>query len=300
MSPVELHHLAALAAVVDEESFEAAADALRITPPAVSQRIKALETAVGQVLVRRARPVTVTDAGAPYLRLARQVAALVHDTEVEVAGAGQSTSPAVVPVAINSDSLGTWVLGALAPLSGSVSFDIHREDQDHSAALLRDGTVMAAVTTASRPVQGCTVSRLGIMTYRVVASRDFADRWFSEPPAPDGPGVDALRAAPVVVFDRKDDLQDAYLRARGVPAAVPPRHHVPSSADYADAVRLGMGWGLLPDQQCLDDLRSGALVELDPAHRTDVTLYWQQWSLRTAALDQTSAAVHAAAAQHLG
>lgn len=299
MSPVELHHLAALAAVVDEESFEAAADALRITPPAVSQRIKALETAVGQVLVRRARPVTVTDAGAPYLRLARQVAALVHDTEVEVAGAGQSTSPAVVPVAINSDSLGTWVLGALAPLSGSVSFDIHREDQDHSAALLRDGTVMAAVTTASRPVQGCTVSRLGIMTYRVVASRDFADRWFSEHPAPDGPGVDALRAAPVVVFDRKDDLQDRYLRRRGADPALPPRHHVPASADFVLAVRLGLGWGMLPEADATAGERDGTLVDLDPGRHEDVTLFWQQWTLPTRALERTGAAVRAAAARYL-
>jgi LysR family transcriptional regulator (chromosome initiation inhibitor) len=299
MPPVELHHLAALAAVVDEESFEAAADALRITPPAVSQRIKALETSVGQVLVRRARPVTVTDAGAPYLRLARQVAALVHDTEVEVAGTDPASAPAVVPVAINSDSLGTWVLEALAPLSGTVRFDIHREDQDHSAALLRDGTVMAAVTTASRAVQGCSVSRLGVMTYRVVASRAFADRWFADRLAAGGPTPASLQTAPVVVFDRKDDLQDAYLRARAVSPAAPPRSYVPSSADFADAVRLGMGWGLLPDQQCLDDLRSGTLVELDPDHRTDVTLYWQQWSLRTAALDQTSSAVHAAAARHL-
>ena len=37
------HQLAALLAVVDEGSFEAAADELRVTPSAVSQRIKALE-----------------------------------------------------------------------------------------------------------------------------------------------------------------------------------------------------------------------------------------------------------------
>lgn len=294
MSTPELHHLAALAAVVDEESFEAAADALRITPPAVSQRIKALETSVGQVLVRRTRPVTVTEAGATYLRLARQVAALVRDTEVEVRGAGHGSAPAAVPIAVNSDSLGTWVLEALAPLSPEVCFDIHREDQDHSAALLRDGTVMGAVTAASRAVQGCSVSRLGVMTYRVVAAAASARRWF-----PDGPTPEALHTAPVVVFDRKDDLQDAYLRSRGVPAAAPPRHHVPSSADYAAAVRLGMGWGLLPEAQCLDGITAGTLVEVDTSRRTEVTLYWQQWTLRTAALDRTAAALHAAAAQHL-
>ena len=60
---MNLEHLKALAAVIDEGTFEAAADLLRITPSAVSQRIKALETSVGQVLVRRRVPCATTDAG---------------------------------------------------------------------------------------------------------------------------------------------------------------------------------------------------------------------------------------------
>ena len=44
-------HLAlTLAATVDEGSLEAAADALHLTPPAVSQRIRQLEHITGQVL----------------------------------------------------------------------------------------------------------------------------------------------------------------------------------------------------------------------------------------------------------
>ncbi|MBU2075721.1 MAG: LysR family transcriptional regulator, partial [Actinobacteria bacterium] len=48
--------LAALVAVVDYGTFEAAARALHVTPSAVSQRVRALESSVGQVLVRRATP----------------------------------------------------------------------------------------------------------------------------------------------------------------------------------------------------------------------------------------------------
>lgn len=65
--------LAALQAVVDEGSFEAAARALHITPSAVSQRIKALEQAAGQVLVRRTRPCQPTEAGRPLVELASQL-----------------------------------------------------------------------------------------------------------------------------------------------------------------------------------------------------------------------------------
>ncbi|WP_036965273.1 LysR family transcriptional regulator, partial [Promicromonospora kroppenstedtii] len=46
--------LEALAAVVAEGSFDAAARALHVTPSAVSQRIRGLENAAGSVLVRRA------------------------------------------------------------------------------------------------------------------------------------------------------------------------------------------------------------------------------------------------------
>ncbi len=288
MNDVDLPQLRALVAVVDEGSFDAAADSLCLTQSAVSQRIRALETAVGQVLVRRTRPVGVTDAGRVYLRLARQVSSLAAEARADV---GARTGPRpVVPLAVNSDSLGTWVLPALAPLSEEISFDIHREDQDHSADLLRDGSVVAAITTASRPVQGCTASRLGIMRYRPMAHPRLAARWFAD-------GVDdrGFDAAPVVMFDRKDDLQDAYLRSRGAGRPAPPRHYVPASADFIDAVRLGMGWGMVPEADASAGLAMGELVDLDPGRHVDVTLYWQQWSLRTAALDRTAAAIAAAA-----
>lgn len=136
--------------------------------------------------------------------------------------------------------------------------------------------------------------RLGVLRYRAVAAPDLARRWF-----PDGPTPAALAGAPVVVFDRKDDLQDRYLRASGVDPALPPRHHVPASADFGTAVRLGMGWGLLPEREAADGEREGALVDLDPGRHEDVTLHWQQWRLPTAALERTGAAVRAAAGRYL-
>jgi DNA-binding transcriptional LysR family regulator len=60
--------LAALAAVIEFGSFDAAADRLHVTPSAVSQRIKALEQRVGQVLVVREKPCRATPAGIPLLR----------------------------------------------------------------------------------------------------------------------------------------------------------------------------------------------------------------------------------------
>lgn len=279
---MELTQLRTLIAVIDHGSFDAAADELRLTQSAVSQRIRALETSVGQVLVRRTRPAGVTEAGQVYLRLARQMIALSDQAHGDAGAAGDTPR---LPIAVNSDSLGSWVLPALAPLATDIAFDLHREDEAHSISLLRDGTVMAAITTSGRPVQGCTVHRLGSLRYRPMTARPES--------FPAGPTRDALTRNPVVVFDRKDDLQDAYLRAHHVDPAAPPRHHVPASADFATAVRLGMGWGMLPDTE-----PDTGLTPFDD-HSIDVTLYWQQWSLATRALERTGQAVRAAAATHL-
>lgn len=289
---MDLLQLQALTAAVDGGTFDAAARALHVTPSAISQRIRALENSVGGVLLTRSKPITPTSAGITYLRLARQIEALAADASAHV-----TTSPTLlpsIPLAINGDSLATWALAALAGLAGELTFDIHREDQDHSAELLRDGTVMAAITTEVRPVQGCTSTRLGVMRYRPMASPGFVARWFAG-------GVDAqtLAAAPVVVFDRKDDIQDRYLRGFGIRPADPPRHYVPVSADFAEAVRLGFGWAMLPDQQSLAPESRGELVELPAGEAVTVELYWQQWALRTSALDRVQAAIATAAANTL-
>jgi LysR family transcriptional regulator (chromosome initiation inhibitor) len=130
------------------------------------------------------------------------------------------------------------------------------------------------------------------MRYRPMATPAFARRWF-----PDGPTPEALARAPVVVFDRKDDLQHRYLHAQAGSDVAPPVHYVPAAADYVAAVALGLGWGMVPGLQAR--AVTAELVALDPAGTVDVVLYWQQWRLRSATLDRVREAVLAAAAREL-
>src|SRR3954449_12543926 len=212
---MELAQLQALDVTVREGTLEAAARALHLTPSAISQRLRALEIATGRVLLVRSKPVQVTESGAAVLRLARQIDLLTADTARELGGA-TADRPSALPIAVNADSMNTWVLPALASLAADYTFDLHREDQEHTSALLRAGAVMAAITTEADPVPGCTVTPLGGMRYRPMATPAFAANWF-----PEGPLFEALRRAPVVVFDRKDDLQHTYLRRRVGPYAAP-------------------------------------------------------------------------------
>jgi LysR family transcriptional regulator (chromosome initiation inhibitor) len=283
---VDVDQLRALAAAVEHGSLDAAARVLHVTPSAVSQRLRALEAATGQVLLVRSRPARPTSAGETLIRTARQVDLLLADAARELSPGGARP---VLPIAVNADSLSTWVLPALASIADDVLVDVRREDQTRTGALLRNGSVVAAVTTEARPVAGCRSTALGAMRYRPTASPVLARRWFR-----DGVTSQALAHAPVVVFDRADDLQHAYLRHHHV-EWTPPAHYVPSSADFLTAVLLGMGWGMLPDLQSATHRASGALVELDPAGEVDVQLHWQRWALRTPALSALTDAVTDAA-----
>ncbi len=73
-----------VAAIIDGGSLEAAAQALSITPSAVSQRLKTLEQQVGRVLVVRGRPAVATPSGEAVVRLARQIALLEHEATAEL------------------------------------------------------------------------------------------------------------------------------------------------------------------------------------------------------------------------
>jgi LysR family transcriptional regulator, chromosome initiation inhibitor len=281
--------LATLVAVVDAGTFELAARDLRVTPSAVSQRIKALEVEQGRVLVERTKPVRPTAAGEALVRLGRQMALLEAEAVRELGGDGAVTA---IPLAVNADSLATWLLPALARAAAAhpVAFELLREDQERTAALLASGRVMAAITSDARPVPGCTVTPLGRMRYHPVASPGYIARHL-----PGGATPEALASAPVVDFDRDDELQSRWLRTVTRRVLAPPRHHVAASADYARAVELGMGWGMLPDAQAADALAAGRLVPLGAGRAVDVPLHWQQWNLRAAVLDAVAAEVVTAA-----
>jgi DNA-binding transcriptional LysR family regulator len=85
---VELRHLAALEAVVEEGSFGRAARRLGYTQSAVSQQIAQLEKVVGAKLLERPggpRPVSPTDAGRLLLRHADAIVARLAAAQADMA-----------------------------------------------------------------------------------------------------------------------------------------------------------------------------------------------------------------------
>jgi len=284
---IDGQQLAAFAAVVDLGSFEAAAERLHVTPSAVSQRIKALEQRVGQVLVVREKPATATAAGVPLLRLAAQTALLEAEALAEMGGSDGAA--ARVAVAVNADSMATWFTGVFGVLDG-VLFDVRIEDQDHSTRLLREGVVMGAVTTERHPVPGCRVRPLGVMRYVPVASARYVERHL-----PEGFTVRAVSEAPSVAWNRDDALQNMLVRKVFRRDVRRPQHFVSTAEGFGAAVRAGHGWGMFPDSLVARPVGEGSLVRVSEQH-LDVPLYWQCWKLDSPIVKTVTEAVHSAAA----
>jgi len=285
-----------LAALADEQGFERAAQRLAITQSAVSQRLRSLEAQVGQPLVVRSRPLRLTEAGKVLLRFARQLQALRVDVAREL---GERVAPqSRLAIAVNADSLATWVLPALdglvqQGLREGYGLELVVDDQDFTHDSLRQGAVLGCVSTVAEALQGCRVQALGVMRYVAVASPGFvAERLQGDPVH--GLNAGNFADTPFLVFNRKDDSQVQWVsQAFGLRSPRLRERFVPSSEAYVRAAVMGWGVGVAPEIQVRPLVEAGQLVLLRPDVGVDVALYWHQWQLqgRGALLDQIGQAL---------
>lgn len=288
----------AVAMIAQTGSFERAAHTLGVTPSAISQRVRSLEERLGTVLIQRGQPCTATEAGAWLCRHMEHVGMLEETLWQHLPGLSDPASPqrVTLEIATNADSLGTWLLPALAAFTreSGYLFAIAIDDEQHTADWLRQGRVLAAVTSLEKPVQGCTVLPLGRLRYRATASPGFIARF-----CPDGVTPLALASAPALRFNQKDNLQQAWMRQVFGQAPDLPRHSLASTQGFVDACRAGLGWGLNPEVLVADHLASGALIDLRPGAPLDVPLFWQISRLAADRLQGLTRAVLEAAREQL-
>ncbi|WP_457550986.1 LysR family transcriptional regulator ArgP [Desulfobacula sp.] len=273
----------ALAMVAREGSFYKAAEALYITQSAVSQRVKLLEEFTGQILIARTTPPQATSAGQKLLKHYLQVKRLEDDLMGEI-GEPANKGFASITIGVNADSLAFWLLNALQSflLEERVLLDIRVDDQEQTHRLLKAGEVMGCISTQEQPMQGCRIEYIGRMNYHMMATPEFAARWF-----PDGLAIEDVRRAPALIFDRKDELHHKLLhQALGeVPDSIP-THYVPSVEKFAEFIASGLAYGMLPDQQSTPLVRKGQMVHISPDNQVSVKLYWHCWNLKSDLLEK--------------
>ncbi len=263
--------LDALARVTEEGSFVRASNVLCLTQSAVSQRIRSLEEACGQVLLTRSTPPQPTSAGRRLLKHYRQVRLLeegLHETDDD--------QPITLSVGVNADSLACWFADALRPLfEEGLFFDLRVDDQERTHDLLRNGDVIGCVSTASDPIKGCRATHLGSVTYRLLATPRFIQIWF-----PDGFSMEEAERAPTALYDRNDRIQHDYFSAVfGVRAPRFAAHYIPSPEQVYRVIAAGHAYGLVPESQSAKQLASGDLIDLHPDRPHEIDLYWHRWNI---------------------
>lgn len=273
---LDRHQLEAFAAVVETLSFERAAERLHVTRGAISQRIKALEEALSAVVLVRDKPLALTSVGEVLFKHVAAVRLLEADTFGQIRPHGVS-GRSVMPLAIGVDahSIDTWFCAVVRRLieRNTVELEVVVDDADPGFPALTRGEIIGCVSTVPRPARGCAVTPIGAIAYRCVASPEFMQRHFTK-----GFSLHSATSAPAVLLGRRSALLDRYLDAVfGVSVGRYRKNFLPSPASQLEAIMVGVGYGLLPEQTALSRLASGELVDVLRHMPFPVALYWHHW-----------------------
>lgn len=287
--------LATFAAVVEQRSFEKAATALNITRGAVSQRIKALEEVLSSILLMREKPVVPTASGEVLWRHVQALRLLEGDTLAKIKPEA-GLAPVPLAIAVNADSLATWIPTVLWPLMKRhrIALEVVVDDQDHTLRRLARGEVIGCISTDAKPATGFIAEPLGAMEYRCFATRSFAEEYF-----PKGFTLQLALRAPAVLFNRKDSLHDEFLQnVFGVKVENYTKHYLPAPGTLLEGIAAGVGYGLVPTVQ-VQERYAAELIELAPNHPVCVSLHWHHWAAEPPLPQEITALVVSEAAKAL-
>jgi DNA-binding transcriptional LysR family regulator len=228
-------------AVAERQSLAEAAHRLNLTPAAVSQRVKALETELGvRLLMRNGRVMRPTEAGFAILERSRHLVREARDLKAAAAG------PAVV---------GEMRIGAInTALTGMLPDILHRLAADHPLIeiFIRPG--------ASMDLYGDVAN--GALDAAFIVEPKFSmqktlrfERLRREPLvliAPRGlagaDAIDLLRSQPFIRYDRNHwggHIADAFLNEVGVKPI--DRYELDALEAIAVMVDRGLGISIVPD-----------------------------------------------------
>jgi DNA-binding transcriptional LysR family regulator len=256
-----LAQMATFVRVVESGSLTAAGRGQRLSVPAVSRQLRALERDLGAALVvRTTRKLRITDDGQRFyahcVRLLREVA----DARASVAKGSAVRGRLRVSVPI---SLGvTHVvprLPALAERHPALVVELRLED--HLVDLVAEGVDVVVRTGLRLPDASSLVAHALFQFARVVVA---TPRLLREHGAPKRPA--ALARTPCLVQLAAAGPLPWTLHRADERVEIAPPSKLAANAPLAllDAARRGMGFALLPDWLVADDLERGTLRRVLP------------------------------------
>ncbi|MFE1815702.1 LysR family transcriptional regulator [Metapseudomonas otitidis] len=261
-----LQTMRAFSCVADTGSFTAAAQQLGTTTANISRAVAHLEGHLkARLLNRTTRRIALTEAGQRYLLRCQQILAYVEEAEAE---AGDAHARPAGRLRVHSmTGIGQhYVIRAMAGYRQQypdVSFDLTLANRVPD--LLDEGLDVAIVVATELPDSGLVSQRIGA-TYSILCASPgyIAERGAPRTPADLAQHECLLLISPVMPFDRwhfvgPDGEQMITLGN--------PSFQVNVGDAMTEAIRSGMGVGVLPLYSAMDGLRDGSLVPVLPHYR---------------------------------
>lgn len=279
---IDPKQLQALETVARTGTFLRAADELRISQPAISERIRLLEEGMGYPLVVRTNPIAVTEMGQRLISYFHQLKIL----EDNLLGQDPSSQKHAIrlPVAVNFDSLSSWFIEAahLAVLENDIQIEITASNENSTLNYLKNGSVLACVSSSPHPLTGCEATYLGTCSYRCVASPKLFKRLRMNPSKIT---AETLQSLPAMTYGRDDDFHDSFLQSYyGIQQKGGSYIHVPFLSAMKDALLHGWGYGLILESAVLSEIESGRLLDLCRHKSLEIHLYWHSVQLSNSKL----------------
>jgi DNA-binding transcriptional LysR family regulator len=253
---MDLNSLSLLVEILDAGNLSEAARRLKMTRANVSYHLNQFERALGLQLVRRTtRRVEATEAGLRLLEHGRAIRRSLEAAQETVETLGRTLQGRVrlsVPSGYGQLVMAEWLLEFKRQHPGIV-LDVMFENRVED--LLRD-EVDIAVRVMSEPPQNVVARDMGAVRYVACASKAYA----SEQALPTQ--LDALRTTPLItatVLGRQLRVA-AYLREERHEVLLEPTLISENFLFLRQAVRAGLGVGILPDYVVDEDIRSGDVV----------------------------------------
>jgi DNA-binding transcriptional LysR family regulator len=251
-----LHEIEVFRAVADAGSFARASERLRLSPPAVTRAISALERRLGaRVFNRTTRSLTITDVGQRFLVGARRVLADLDAAEREAVGAAATPQGHLAVTASV-----TFGRAALAPI---VCGFLEQHPRVTASVLLLDRVVNlveegidVAVRIGDLPDSGLVARRVGAVHRILVASPEYLARR-GRPASPAD-----LRDHAVVAFTGLMPNREWRFLDGQQPGSVSlqPTFEINDAAAAIQAAQLGHGVTIALSYMVADQIRDGTLA----------------------------------------
>lgn len=246
-----------LVAVADQGGFAAAARALRVSPPAVTRGIAALEARLGVTLFHRStRAVSLTDEGTVFLERARRLLADLGDAERQLRGAhGEPRGQLYITTPTLFGRL--HVLPTVtALLNAYPELTIRMMLIDRNVRIVEEGIDIAV---RIGPLADSTLKaiRIGTVRQMLVASPDYITR-NGRPERPS----ELTRHDLIGTTGPRTAREWRFGKGRDTPVKIKPRLIVNMVDTALAAAEAGLGIANLLSYQVNDALHEGRLIEL--------------------------------------